>query len=277
MNCRECKAVLEEFLDQELDQETARETNLHLVSCEVCKAEFSELQRETAVFQGYHSEIDVNADLWTGIQAQLDSAAMAKPDRLRWRSLFTSYLSLPRVSIPVTAALVLIAVLATVAVMKRATQPAPSTVATSSPADADSQKMVVNETGEAPKVTSSPSLIAPIAHTKKPRPSVNELRTARGAIAPEPESADQLVREAEKKYLAAINMLSRDVARKHSAIDADTRLRLEQALLSIDRTIAATRRAVRQHPNDPVAAKYMLSAYARKVDTLRELATGGDF
>jgi hypothetical protein len=47
--------------------------------------------------------------------------------------------------------------------------------------------------------------------------------------------------------------------------------RLDQALASVDRTIAGTRKAVRQHPDDPVAVQYMLSAYSRKVDVLREM------
>ena len=39
----------------------------------------------------------------------------------------------------------------------------------------------------------------------------------------------------------------------------------------LDRTIADTRKAVRQHPDDPVAVQYMLTAYAKKVDVLREM------
>jgi hypothetical protein len=82
------------------------------------------------------------------------------------------------------------------------------------------------------------------------------------------------VREAERKYLAAISILARDVDRKQSQIDPETRLKLDQALASIDRTIASTRKAVKERPDDPVAAQYLLSAYARKVDTLREMASG---
>ena len=82
------------------------------------------------------------------------------------------------------------------------------------------------------------------------------------------------MREAEKKYLSAIGQLVRDVSRRHSQLDTESRVKLDRALASIDRTIAATRHIVRKHPDDPVAAQYMLAAYARKVDTLRTLATG---
>ena len=82
---------------------------------------------------------------------------------------------------------------------------------------------------------------------------------------------DQLIREAEQKYLAAISILSRDVNRHRSQLDAETALRFERTLAAIDRTITDTRRAVREHPGDPVAAQYMLTAYAKKVDVLREM------
>jgi hypothetical protein len=67
-------------------------------------------------------------------------------------------------------------------------------------------------------------------------------------------------------------MLSRNANRKRSQMDPATLARLDQAINSIDRTIAGTRQAVRQHPDDPIAVQYMLAAYARKVDVLREIA-----
>ena len=66
-------------------------------------------------------------------------------------------------------------------------------------------------------------------------------------------------------------MLSRSVDRKRSRLNPATEAELGQALSSIDRTIAATRKLVRQNPDDPVAAQYMLTAYAKKVAMLREL------
>jgi hypothetical protein len=84
---------------------------------------------------------------------------------------------------------------------------------------------------------------------------------------------DELVREAEQKYVAAIAMLSRDVNSRRSRLDPKMAARFEQTLAAVERTIADTRRAVREHPGDPVAAQYMLTAYAKKVDVLREMAS----
>jgi hypothetical protein len=81
----------------------------------------------------------------------------------------------------------------------------------------------------------------------------------------------KLVREAEQKYLAAIAIMSQDVKRHRSQIDPAVLARFDSALSDIDRTIAETRQIVRRNPDDPVALQYLLSAYAKKVDTLRAL------
>jgi hypothetical protein len=83
---------------------------------------------------------------------------------------------------------------------------------------------------------------------------------------------EQLVREAEQKYVAAIALLSKEVDRRRTEIDPLVLARFDSALAAIDRTIEDTRRAVRQSPNDPIALQYMLAAYAKKVDVLREIA-----
>ena len=87
--------------------------------------------------------------------------------------------------------------------------------------------------------------------------------------APTPE---QLVREAEQKYLSAIAILEKDVTRNKSKLDPTMVVRFEKAMVDIDNTIAETRRAVRENPEDPIALQYMLSAYAKKIDVLREVA-----
>ncbi|MFN2598078.1 MAG: hypothetical protein ABR563_12935, partial [Pyrinomonadaceae bacterium] len=93
-----------------------------------------------------------------------------------------------------------------------------------------------------------------------------------GAPANSAETPDQLVREAEQRYVAAINLLQKDVAKKRTTLDPQTVQRFDQSLAAIDRSISETRRAVAEHAGDPVAVQYMLSAYAKKVEVLREMA-----
>jgi anti-sigma factor RsiW len=83
----------------------------------------------------------------------------------------------------------------------------------------------------------------------------------------------RLVREAESKYVAAIKLLSEDVNRKRTRLDPQVAARFDETLATIDRSIAETRRTVlKQRSSDPVAVQYMLSAYAKKVEVMREMA-----
>jgi hypothetical protein len=47
--------------------------------------------------------------------------------------------------------------------------------------------------------------------------------------------------------------------------------RFDASLAEIDRTIKETRQVVRQNPEDPIALQYLLAAYSKKVDVLREM------
>ncbi|HZB45037.1 MAG TPA: zf-HC2 domain-containing protein [Pyrinomonadaceae bacterium] len=99
----------------------------------------------------------------------------------------------------------------------------------------------------------------------------SEARRTASSASRQESAPDRLVREAEQKYLAAIRLLSRDVSSRRARLDEETRGRFEQTLAAVDRTIADTRRAAREHPRDPVAVQYMLTAYAKKVEVLREM------
>jgi hypothetical protein len=67
-------------------------------------------------------------------------------------------------------------------------------------------------------------------------------------------------------------MLSRDAKKREATLDPASRVRFETALAIIDNTIQETRQAARQNPNDPIALQYLLTAYGKKVDALREMA-----
>jgi phage gp29-like protein len=114
---------------------------------------------------------------------------------------------------------------------------------------------------------------------KKSVPIELRAELARGRSLPvredalEPKTPVQLVREAEKKYLSAIALLTRDAEQRPSRLDSETRAKLNGALVAVNRTILSTRKAVQQNPNDPLAVQYMLSAYEKKVDVLKEMSS----
>jgi hypothetical protein len=188
--------------------------------------------------------------------------------------VFATAFTVPRFSGWATAALVLVAIGATAIFMKY-TQPEPQLV---SPPNNEVVAHKPAEPPSAPIVNAAPSAtnVSVVPNSDKVpqrrQPTRNNGAVPRIQQSTAAKTPNQLVHEAEQKYLTAIAMLSRDASRKRSQIDPATRARLEQAIASIDRTIAGTRQAVRQHPGDPVVVQYMLAAYARKVDLLRDIA-----
>lgn len=284
MRCEECLPSLEEFLDGELAEKPSARMSAHLELCLACAAQLEQLANEQQAFQRYQREVDLPSTAWSVIQNRIAEAdadrvtrapqvSVLKPasNRYGWLEVF----ALPRFSLPVSAVLVLLAVICTVAIMKyfdQAKPKEPELVARSNEARAlpnpapevkpdERPPESASQAGEKVTNTSAP---ARIDTTRKKSPAVAQ--SLKG-------TPEQLVREAEAKYLSAIALLTKDVRRHPSEIDPETRSRLDGALASIDRTISATRNAVHQNPNDPIAVQYMLAAYRKKVDVLREMTS----
>jgi hypothetical protein len=229
-----------------------------------------QLISEQQVYSNYERGLDVPPTMWGNVRSQI---AAAPPVGFweRFRSGFNSLFSFTPINAVTTVALVFLAVAITVGVMRyfnrnsqqqtavnnSEVKPAAKVtpVAVESPA-----KTAVNQPHTTKEVQDTPRAQTGRTKTQTRRESTSQTTTAA-----------QLVREAEQKYLSAIALLNRDMRRHPSRIDADTKARFEGALADIDRTIASTRAAVRRDPNDPVAVQYMLSAYRKKVDVLREM------
>jgi hypothetical protein len=58
---------------------------------------------------------------------------------------------------------------------------------------------------------------------------------------------------------------------QRSQLDPIVLARFDASLMEIDRTIKETRRIVRENPGDPIALQYLLAAYSKKVDVLRDM------
>jgi hypothetical protein len=274
MNCEDWRLLVEECFDGELDTHDALKVRNHLDDCPSCSAVLETLGAEQSVYANYRSDVEMSPELWTAVQRRIEAE---RPPVQRSGSWLRKVLALPRVSVPVAVGLVVLAVVSTVVVMRYISSSRPTAV---------SESAVTEGTPQAtPETRSEVAIVAP-GKSEKPISAKDnvtkrdDLTTAtrdrrsqpprRGDV-PKTKDPRRLVLEAEQKYLAAIAMLSRSVDRKRSRLNPATKAELEQALTSIDRTIAATRKLVRQHPDDPVAAQYMLTAYAKKVDMLREL------
>ncbi|HEV7904998.1 MAG TPA: zf-HC2 domain-containing protein [Pyrinomonadaceae bacterium] len=305
-------SALEELLDGELDERRAAEMNAHLAACEPCALRYDELLDEGALYANYERDVEVTPQLWAGVAARIAAAEKTlevKPQGgaspfQKVRAWFANALVAPRFSPVLTAALVLLAIGATATVMKylNPQTATPAIIAGGQGATATPEKVNVVQPAPDATPTAAPDATqkqeSPLtASSKQPERRGVEKTERRGGAA-EPQRAlvvpvnavrDQLavqnseqlrrqratarlVREAESKYVAAIKLLSEDVNRKRTRLDPQVAARFDETLATIDRSIAETRRTVLKHGNDPVAVQYMLSAYAKKVEVMREMA-----
>ncbi|HJR08255.1 MAG TPA: zf-HC2 domain-containing protein [Pyrinomonadaceae bacterium] len=309
MKCEECNTnTLEEFLDGELDARRAAEIEAHLAACHACAAAYDELLDEQNIYAAYERDVQVTPQMWTGVARRI--AAEEKPqDGANFfqtiRAWFAEALVAPRFSPVLTAALVLVAIGATASVMKylntqtekpaivaggqgttatperkNVTQPAPDVSPSAAPYESQTEAPVVavkdkSDEGEKPEKASSQRRRGD-AERKLAQPSNDAAQILTANMNSEQlkrqRATARLVREAESKYVAAIKMLSEDVNRKRTRLDPQVAARFDETLATIDRSIAETRRTVLKHGNDPVAVQYMLSAYAKKVEVMREMA-----
>jgi hypothetical protein len=301
MKCVECRAQVEAYFDDELDEQTTLLMAQHLKVCPSCASLLAVLEGEQELFLRYECDTLPAPDFWDSVMARAAAQAPAVQSS-RPLTLFRDWLgsalgnfNARRFSPSLTALLVVAAIGLTIGVM-RFTSPrekgsAPENISQNTGAielkPAPVQEKIVtsgitsgNETesgkGSPPGANEQPSQISrPGRKSRSAFVASNETSRRNGlksvATGRTAQTPDELVREAEQKYVAAIAMLSRDVNRRRSRLDAETITRFERTLAAVDRTIADTRQAARKHPGDPVAAQYMLTAYAKKVDVLREM------
>ena len=281
MRCDDCQPRIEEYFDRELDEQTAVQIKQHLDDCVSCSRLLQGLSAEQDIYVYHTPELEIAPESWSKVRSRiiLTNPASRVGVFERLRDVLRIPFAPPRISVWTTAGLVLAAVGLTILVMRYAGpkqyKPVTSVSALSpKPAPATQQAQTQVTDDRAPNKT-----VGAVDNVKGTGPGDRTLSIALKSPRPragvpstlQKKTPNQLVREAEQKYLSAIALLSRAAERRRSRLDAGTQAKLEQALDSIDRTIAGTRKVVRKHPDDPVAVQYMLTAYTRKVDMLREM------
>ena len=295
MKCEDCLTVIEEYFDGELEERAATNVGVHLATCLSCSRQFEALRDEQNLYALYRRDLEVTPELWAGIRKKI-SEERPVGRNLRLKVWLQSLLGAPRLSPALSFALVVLAVGATAGVMKYmqsgVEKGSPQTIskttrppASPAPLSEPTRNAAATDGGEAMPLPLDEAVerdneLPGIAKEKTDSRLANILtekslarrEAARTADLTYKETPERLVREAEQKYQAAIWMLTRDSRRRNSLLEADVRARFEQTLMDVDRTITETRRAVRREPLDPVAVQFMLAAYAKKVEVLREMA-----
>ncbi|HLF84679.1 MAG TPA: hypothetical protein VI837_10935, partial [Blastocatellia bacterium] len=269
----------EEYVDGALDHKAATRVTSHTAACAECASFYQEMSREQEVYARYQRDVEVTPVLWASIESRIKQERAAQPEGLisRLRAQLAGAFSAPRLSPAFAAALVIVAIGATVFVMSRLNSPtAVQEAVTNDDASGESSESNKNGGVAAPApntargtndnaLAATPGIAAP-EKRKVATPAVNPRNRQTATLTPA-----QLVRDAEQKYLTAIAMLSRDVNRRRSQLDPMMVARFDASLSQIDRTIKETRHVVRENPEDPIALQYLLAAYSKKVDVLREM------
>jgi hypothetical protein len=297
MRCEKCQAQIERYFDGELSGPAADLVAGHLAVCSSCAKSYRRLEREQNFYLRHEGDVEVSPAFWPSVFAKAArdrfEAAAARPGwNIQWlREYFNrggGKIGALRFSPLSTAALVLFAIGVTAGVMKyvHLREEVSDRAAGFHQTGVGSSPSLKPPGGVAPTVT--PGQVTDVAGGKVEQAGDPQVahRTLRSSgpggsdarqlnqqtfVPRRRQSPDDLVREAEQKYLAAIALLSRDASRRRSQLDPETLAQFDQTLAAVDRAIAGTRRAVRGRPDDPVAVQYMLAAYSKKVDVLRQM------
>jgi hypothetical protein len=297
MKCQEVSLLVEEYFDGELETEQSELVAAHLAACAPCALSYEALQREQDFLLRYERDVEVTPQLWRGVEARIAAAQereTAPAFGARLRTWLANSLTVPRFSPALTAALVLVAVALTVGAMKLMSKheretmaqvqtPTPVPTATNVKQNTVPPAPSVAPTQPEPAVVDANANSTPPPEPKKREEKrdrmltpnngarIEEAKLDTPVVKHEPTPED-LVKDAEAKYQKAIEILQRDVNRRRPQIDQQTLARYDETLNAIDRTINETRKAALGQGNDPVAVQYMLTAYAKKVEVLREMA-----
>jgi len=288
MTCDECLCVMEDDLDAQSDGRSRHLLASHLASCSSCAKEHHALQREREIYARYSREVEVTPALWTGIRTRLEGDPKS-PQFNRWRSLrqwVVGMTAIPGFTPVLTASLILVALGMTAGLMRVINSPSHESKdgvglqEAKRDAEHSLQPAIPPldpvEKGEAQGQAQQRASQHVLTRQKRQQWELSSRGEKKTAVTPQGKQAltvEELVGQAEQKYLAAIAILSRDVKKRGSTLDPELRARFEETLVVIDRTIADTRQAVGRRPTDPEAVRYMLTAYAKKVEVLQELAS----
>jgi hypothetical protein len=277
MNCERCQIELEDFLYGELADTRAAQVRTHLAACATCTAVRDELAGEQEVFTQFYEQtaLEPSAPLWDAIQARIGAEPIAiKPPASHERRLQTllgaislGWLLRPVVLRQTAFALVLIAlsVAATLFFLKRADVRRVEIAQNASPTPHAS----VSITPQPTPTTDIAQLPPPVLTAPKAKP-VAPPRVARPLN--DQQLMDQQIARAAREYQKAITLLDQAVAKRKSSLDSNLFKQYEASLALIDDSIAASRRALRERPEDLAAGQFLLAAYAKKVELMQDIA-----
>ncbi len=267
-----CPTELEDFLDGELDAAQQAAVQAHLAGCKHCQSELKAIEREHEVFKSFYEQnsLEPSDEMWTAIHTRIKKEeAPAASLSAKLKNFFAPAITptlLRQMSF--AALLVLVSVgLTSLYFSSKNTEQKTIAAATPTPEASKTQPMPVLAKDEKPELTIE------LVKVKTP---------AKSALKPILKVADRKVNDDEllalqiakagREYQSAIKLLNRAIVKRQNEYDEPTRLQYQASLDLIDKSIVSSRQALKQHPNDPSAAQFLLAAYSKKVELMQEIA-----
>jgi Putative zinc-finger len=277
MNCELCRSELEDFLDGELSQSRASEIRAHLAGCGACASARDDLERENELFARYYEQraIDPSAEMWEAIRERIRAEAVPSNKQEDGGGWFAGWAAsgafawLFRPSILRQAAFSLLLIALTVAVttwvLKRGSEEDKTTVKRETPAPS-----------QPPQASATPvPLPLPVPSPERSPEAVRRVAPRAKRLSDEGlinQQIGQQIARAEREYRNAIKLLDGAIAKRKEGFDPELIRQYESSLALIDSSIAASRRALRERPNDLAAGQFLLAAYARKVELMQDFS-----
>ncbi|MBI1763209.1 MAG: zf-HC2 domain-containing protein [Acidobacteria bacterium] len=279
MNCERCQTELEDFLYGELAESQTAAVRAHLADCADCVQARATLEREHEIFAQYYEQtaLEPAPEMWQTIQARIHTEATAPaaaPEKAGFIAGILAWLSGAAVVRQVALALVLVvvSVMATTYYLKSQQsndprlarlKPSPTVTVAPTPGVTPEQSQVAPPTPLAKDLAKHNAPVQNAPRTPlKPQPKFSETQLIQNQIA-----------RAEREYQGALKLLDRVIARHRDNFAPGLLKRYESSLALIDNSIAESRRALRERPEDAASGQFLLAAYAKKLELMQEIAT----
>ncbi len=279
MNCETCQTELEDLLYGELNVARTAALTEHLSGCNDCHARQVALEHEQSLFAQYYQQnaLEPSDEMWQAIHVRIKDDAAPAGLQTDWKAKLQGFF-LPLLTpallrqAGLAILLVLVSVGLTTLYFSRGNEKQPVAEVNSSP--------LPSSIPSAPAATPVPTVPAQAATPRPPESgkllALQAPKAERKPAASQPldenEALTQQIAKATREYQGAIRLLERTIAKRKTELDEGTIKQFEGSLAMIDASIAASREAMQAHPNDPTAARYLLTAYSKKVELMQEIA-----
>jgi hypothetical protein len=287
------EAVLQAFLDNELEQSLSQKVARHLVDCDPCAILLAEVEEETAfAFAALEQEFNTlvpTQRLWTKINESIETQSR---QRTVWQRLLTlvSGISFSNPQVVAFGSLLLIVgVVSTLIVIKSDDAPG-GMVAQKSPAQTvppvqiarNEPTPIVAPPSSAPPVENDraidaePKFKAPApqyqieraAYVEPSRkPSTPTAKTSSGVKPAAPQYLD-----GEENFVSTISQLEKTVeSKKDVVLNPSARFAYEKDLALVDDTIKKMQKEVKKNPKNADAKQILFVSYQNKIELLNSV------